>query len=129
MRLSIKKTTIKKVIKLNKERKVDLLKGSLITIVGYILSPLSWWNDAVVNIPIALALAKITTLIIKVDFYKLFVLYYWFTNFVGLIMMYMGGEIAIRGDNKKKLKDIVISLIFSVVYTLVVTLILKILGF
>jgi len=29
------------------------LKGGFLATVGFILSPFSWWNDLVVNIPIA----------------------------------------------------------------------------
>ncbi len=31
------------------------LRGSVIVGIGYMLSPLSWWNDLVFNLPIALA--------------------------------------------------------------------------
>lgn len=32
-------------------------KGGLITAVGYVLSPLSFWNDMLVNIPLAYGFA------------------------------------------------------------------------
>ena len=40
---------------------LSLRRGAyaLAGIIGYVLSPASWWNDAVVNIPLALAIAEI----------------------------------------------------------------------
>lgn len=35
----------------------------ILGIIGYILSPLSWWNDAIVNIPIAIVVGTIFSLI------------------------------------------------------------------
>ena len=29
------------------------IKGGVVAMIGFLLSPLSWWNDAFVNIPIA----------------------------------------------------------------------------
>jgi hypothetical protein len=79
-----------------------LLKGSFIALVGYILSPLSWWNDAFVNIPIALALAKLTAYFVNVDLYILFTIYYWLTNVAGLMMMYFGGEMIVTNGTQRE---------------------------
>jgi hypothetical protein len=31
--------------------------GGVLALVGYMLSPLSWWNDLFVNVPLALGFA------------------------------------------------------------------------
>ena len=36
------------------KRKVS---GSILAVIGFMLSPLSWWNDAFVNFPLALGFA------------------------------------------------------------------------
>ena len=107
-----------------------LLKGSFIALVGYILSPLSWWNDAFVNIPIALALAKLTAYFVKVDLYILFTVYYWLTNVAGLMMMYFGGEMIVTNGTQRggRSRGIAFSLLLSTLYTVAVILILKVLG-
>ncbi len=112
-------------LKLLKEPRV--IKGSLLAVVGYILSPLSWWNDAIVNIPIALALAKLTNILFHINIYALFAIYYWLTNVAGLLMMYMGGSMVVKRSKSGK-KEILYSVIFSILYTIIVLLILKIIN-
>ncbi|PZU92219.1 MAG: hypothetical protein DCE90_18695, partial [Pseudanabaena sp.] len=29
------------------------IKGGIFLVVGYVLSPLCWWNDLIINLPIA----------------------------------------------------------------------------
>ena len=60
--------------------------------VGYILSPLSWWNDAFVNIPIALAAAKALERL-GVGFKAGFYAAYATTNIAGMVMVIIGGII------------------------------------
>jgi len=60
--------------------------GGIIGFVGFLLSPLSWWNDLFVNIPLALAFAWLVSWINPRLFATSFVVGYWATNVVGLIM-------------------------------------------
>jgi len=64
-----------------------LREGVLITI-GYILSPLSWWNDSFVNIPIAYLFGCLFTLISPKLFLPSMIIGYWITNVVGLCRTY-----------------------------------------
>ena len=41
------------------------LGGSVLAFVGFMLSPLSWWNDAFVNIPLALLFAWLMSAIYR----------------------------------------------------------------
>jgi hypothetical protein len=65
---------------------------------GFILSPLSWWNDLIVNIPISYVLALPFGLINKQIFNIAFVAMYWLTNVVGILMMQFGA----KGFSKKE---------------------------
>ena len=65
-----------------------------LAILGYILSPLSWWNDLWVNIPIAYAAANLAHLFSAQLFLPAFVTAYWITNILGLILLHAG----IRGS-------------------------------
>ncbi len=38
-------------------------RGGLIAMVGYLLSPVSWWNDLFVNIPLAYAFGALVGLV------------------------------------------------------------------
>lgn len=60
--------------------------------IGWLLSPLTFWNDAFVNIPISYLCASLLIRFIKVDFIGLMLVVYWVSNIVGLCMMYLSGR-------------------------------------
>jgi hypothetical protein len=66
------------------------VSGGILTFVGYMLSPLSWWNDLFVNVPLALVGAWIVSLFSKTAFEAAFVLSYWITNIIGFFLMHKG---------------------------------------
>lgn len=66
------------------------VSGSILALVGYMLSPLSWWNDLFVNVPLALAGAWIVSLFNKMAFETSFVVSYWITNIIGFFLMHKG---------------------------------------
>ncbi len=96
---------------------------STIAIAGYILSPLSWWNDLLVNIPLALALAGLLNRITGLDMGTLFIISYWATNIAGIIMMIVGGVGTVGGRVTRK--TIVVSLLASALYTVIVVALLR----
>jgi hypothetical protein len=63
---------------------------SLLAILGYLLSPLSWWNDLVVNIPLAYAMAWPVSLINERLFFPAVILAYWLTNVLGFVLLHLG---------------------------------------
>jgi hypothetical protein len=67
-----------------------ILSGSALVVVGFILSPLSWWNDLVVNVPIAYAFSYPFSLVSKGLFLPSFILGYWITNILGFVLMHKG---------------------------------------
>jgi len=106
-----------------KSKAKDRVEGGIIAFIGYILSPLSWWNDVFVNIPISYVLASITVLFISKEYFPVaFIVYYNFTNILGFILMHIGAEKAIKGKTVETLskKAIIKYIIVSVFYTLLV---------
>ncbi|HLX71681.1 MAG TPA: hypothetical protein VKV04_18875 [Verrucomicrobiae bacterium] len=100
--------------------------GGVLAFVGYMLSPLSWWNDAFVNIPLALAFAWIVALFYKPAFEASWIIGYWLTNVLGFVLMHKGAQKMLRKEDKKyswrdALRDIGISLL----YTALIVLLLK----
>lgn len=59
-------------------------------LLGFLLSPLSWWNDAFVNLPLAYLFAIPFGWISKGLFLPALVMGYWLTNVVGLVLMHTG---------------------------------------
>ncbi len=66
------------------------VKGSLLAVIGYILSPVSWWNDLFINIPLSYIFALPFSLISKKLFLPTMILGYWITNVIGFMMMHYG---------------------------------------
>jgi len=99
--------------------------SAVLAVIGFILSPLSWWNDAVVNIPISLALASLLNALTGLDLKIGFTIAYWLTNVGGLILMLVGGDSAYKGRVTKR--SIIASLVAGTIYTLVVVGVLDLL--
>ncbi|MCG2675895.1 hypothetical protein L6304_01720 [bacterium] len=101
----------------NMEHKV---KRGILAIIGYILSPLSWWNDFIVNIPLAYVFAFPFGLLSKKLFLPMMILGYWITNIVGFMLIQHGVEDLIAKEKSKYTKralkkDILISIIYTIV--------------
>lgn len=93
--------------------------GGILAVVGYMLSPLSWWNDLFVNVPLALAFAWVVSVFYRPAFEVSLVFGYWLTNVAGLILLHKGAQQMLT-DKKKKystrdlLRDVGISLLYTV---------------
>src|SRR5258707_6635269 len=68
------------------------LSGGILAGIGFMLSPLSWWNDLVVNLPLALAFAWVVSWFYKPAFEACVVVGYWVTNVLGFILMHKGAQ-------------------------------------
>jgi len=69
-----------------KKTKRGIVIGSLLGFIGFLLSPLSWWNDAFVNVPLAYVGAWLISFVYKPGFAVAFVFWYWITNILGLFL-------------------------------------------
>lgn len=98
-------------------KKHHLLNISLVT-TGFILSPLSWWNDLVVNIPLAYLFSLPFSIIDETLFLPSFVFGYWLTNLLGFLLMHWGGERLIY--QKRRTISIKRSLFISLLYSVIV---------
>lgn len=95
-----------------------MFSGGFLTLAGYLLSPLSWWNDAFINIPLALGFACVVGFFYKPAFNASFLVGYWLTNVAGFVLMHKGGQRLLsdaekRYDWKVLAKDVVISLLYT----------------
>lgn len=89
-----------------------------VTFIGYMLSPLSWWNDLYVNIPLAYAIAWPISYLGKNSFLTAFVAAYWLTNLLGFMLMHCAANSSVDGcekgiSRKRLLLDIGIALLYS----------------
>lgn len=95
----------------------NISKG-FIFFIGWILSPLTWWNDAFINLPLSYLTANALFYVIPIPFMWLVVVNYWITNLIGLVFMYLSGRSLILSSRDRK-KTIMTMLIFMIIYTLV----------
>jgi hypothetical protein len=96
------------------------LTGGFLGFVGYMLSPLSWWNDLFVNVPLAWAFASVVSLFYRPAFTGSLVVGYWLTNVVGLVLLHKGAQQLVSekkaGDRRRELLwDLLISLLYTAV--------------
>lgn len=93
--------------------------------VGWLLSPLTFWNDALVNIPISYLCASITSRIIPGNFIVLTLIYYWLSNILGLWMMAASGH-AVMKEGRGLLKGAIDLLATIIVYSIILIILGKV---
>lgn len=102
------------------------LRGGLVATVGFVLSPLSWWNDLLVNVPLAVAFAWLVARVNPQLFVPGVVVGYWLTNVLGFVMLHVGAEGALTGSTPTYTwRRLGRDLLLSVGYTLLVVLLLS----
>jgi hypothetical protein len=90
------------------------------------LSPLSWWNDAFVNLPLALAFAWLVSAFSRPAFAAAVVVGYWLTNIVGLVMLHKGAQQFLTEKGRKySRRDLLQDVGVSLAYTLLIVALLK----
>lgn len=91
------------------------------------LSPLSWWNDLFVNVPLALAFAWLIALFYKPAFQASMVLGYWLTNVLGFILMHKGAQKLLTEQKQKySRRDLLRDVVISLLYTLLIVVLIKV---
>jgi hypothetical protein len=66
------------------------ITGGFLATLGFLLSPLSWWNDVLLNLPLAYAFGFLFSLLSEKLFLPTMVVGYWLTNILGFILMHRG---------------------------------------
>ena len=102
--------------------KLKKLRGILLIFLGYLLSPLCWWNDLVFNLPVAYGFGYLMSLISPKFFLGGTIAGYWLSNLLGIILMQLGaGDVLRQQDQPRNLgKELLIGIAASSVYTVVI---------
>jgi hypothetical protein len=101
--------------------------GGVLAVVGFMLSPLSWWNDLFVNVPLALAFAWVVSWFYKPAFTVSLVVGYWLTNVLGFVLMHKGAQQMFsqkQPSNPRRdlLRDVGVSLLYTALIVVLVKL-------
>jgi hypothetical protein len=102
------------------------ITGGTLAVIGFMLSPLSWWNDLFVNVPLALVFAWVISFFHQPAFKASVIVGYWLTNVLGFVLMHKGAQSLLSDEERKYsrralFKDVGISLL----YTALILLLLK----
>jgi len=108
---------------MSRKRKIT---GGIMAVAGFMLSPLSWWNDLFVNVPLAVAFAWVVSLFYRPAFNTCVVLGYWLTNVLGFVLMHKGAQKVISdADTKYSRRDLLRDLGVSLLYTSLIVILIK----
>ncbi len=89
--------------------------------LGYLLSPLSWWNDAFFNLPIAYGFAFAFNWMFADSFMLLTVVGYWLSNIIGILMMQWGTfDLFLEQRQTNPKRDLLLGLVGATIYTIVI---------
>jgi hypothetical protein len=91
-------------------------------ILGYLLSPLCWWNDLVFNLPIAYGFGYLCSLFSADWLLPGLVSGYWISNVIGILMMQFGAVDALQNQPKERnlKKELLSGVVSSTIYTVLI---------
>jgi hypothetical protein len=97
-------------------------RGGFLLVLGYLLSPLSWWNDLFFNLPFAYGLGYLAGRFSPNFFLPAAIAGYWLSNVAGILLMQLG-IIDVLQENAKERnlkKELLTGVVSSTVYTLII---------
>ncbi|WP_242065379.1 hypothetical protein [Trichocoleus sp. FACHB-262] len=98
------------------------LRGGFLILIGYLLSPLCWWNDLVFNLPVAYFFGYVCSLFSEKLFTPGLIAGYWLSNIIGILLMQLGTADMLQEQPKEQnlKKELLMGIGSSTVYTLVI---------
>lgn len=102
----------------------DKLTNRIAFLIGWLLSPFSFWNDAFINIPISYLSANLIIKFVRVDFLMAMLVSYWISNILGIAIMFYSGRQIIK-TRKDLIREIVIFALTIVIYSEIIVVINK----
>ncbi|WP_392535986.1 hypothetical protein [Nostoc sp. C117] len=130
--LSLENQTITEQLEptVSEEFKKDIfkkLRGGFFLVLGYLLSPLCWWNDLLFNLPIAYGFGYACSLLSPKLLLPCSIIGYWLSNIVGILLMQFGSKEMFQKEPKEHnlKKELITGLISSTAYTLLIMLLIQ----
>lgn len=102
------------------------IPGIVFVAVGYLLSPLCWWNDLVFNLPLAYGFGYICSLFRQDLLIPASFVGYWLSNIAGILLIQVGTFNVMEQQPKERhlKKELLSGLVSSTVYTVIIVLLL-----
>jgi hypothetical protein len=112
---------------MHKQTNIFKIRGGILATLGYLLSPASWYNDFIINIPLAYLFAFPFGLISKKLFMPFLIIGYWLTNIAGFMLMHYGVKnMASCRKSAYSRKEIFRDILISILYTLIVVILVEV---
>lgn len=111
----------------NRINSVKKLKGLILVGLGFMLSPLSWWNDLFFNLPIAYFFGYICAQFSANLFLPCAIAGYWLSNVLGILLMQLGVLDVVQEQPQERnfKKELLMGLVSSTIYTVIILLLLQ----
>ncbi|OCQ92020.1 hypothetical protein BCD67_21645 [Oscillatoriales cyanobacterium USR001] len=105
-----------------KQKLPQKLRSGLLVAIGYLLSPLCWWNDLIINLPIAYFFGYICSLFSPELLIPCSFLGYWISNIAGILLMQLGAVNMLQKTPQERnlKKDLLIGLASSTAYSIAI---------
>ncbi|MEG4022908.1 hypothetical protein [Microcoleus sp. S13C4] len=102
------------------------IRGGLLLAIGYLLSPLCWWNDIFFNLPIAYAFGYIFSWLSPDLLFPCTIVGYWLSNIAGILLMQLGTLDVFTDKPKEKnlKKELLTGLVSSTAFTVVIVVLI-----
>lgn len=103
------------------------IRGGFFLVFGYLLSPLSFWNDLFFNLPIAYAFGYLCSWFSPSLLLPCSIIGYWLSNIVGILLMQAGAIDVFQNQPKERnlKKELLMGLVSSMVYTVVIVALIQ----
>ena len=77
--------------------------GGILVFLGFMMSPLCWWNDLIFNLPIAYGFGYVFSKLSQDLFFPSSILGYWLSNLVGILLMQYGAMNVVESSTPEQL--------------------------
>ncbi len=103
------------------------VRGGILLTIGFLLSPLSWWNDLIFNLPVAYGFGYLCSFLSPHWLVPGMIAGYWLSNILGILLMQSGLlDIAPERAGERSLKqELVTGILSSTAYTLLIVSLLQ----
>jgi hypothetical protein len=103
------------------------LRALVLLAVGWLLSPFCWWNDLVINLPLAWGLGRLLQIWNPSLFTPGLVIGYWISNVAGILLMQASALEVLRpaAAPRNSRRELLIGLVTSTAWTALIVLLVK----
>lgn len=100
------------------------LRGGFFLAIGFLLSPMSWWNDLFFNLPIAYGFGYLCSLLSPNLLVPCSIAGYWLSNILGIMLMQAGAMDVLDQSQRNLKKELLTGFASSTAYTLLILILI-----